>query len=1245
MHSSKVKDFFSKAPHELLLDDCIWCKDEDGSSNLLLHSQPKPSESFLESTKEALYSCTECQDAYYRSRLKTSSLFLECFDNERLIEPLKNFLEGHTTHTCSKFVLTIYEILSNPYHLQSASQTIAAPFWKVIETLIERKKMIRSGIVLPGFFLFLHQSPTLQNWIMQRLPLDFGDCIMQRSSAIPLRRSLSFRQIFQKTNPSEHKRIILYLPFRLSHHHIQEMIPLLKGEGLIFSMLKNCKIVGDKAAVIECLFKYLKEWDPSILRLTLRSFTTSATLLQVFESNCLLKEQEQEEKGLRKEAETEEVCDFGKLFCSTSSMLEKGNDCYHNILLFYLLKNPSPSMLSLAKAELGSMFVLNTKIHPDLNRLCKQLSIIYRKTELGIVKQILERFAPLPSSSFPLKSSAPVHVLKLTEGQPPSKLQRLKMEYAEERRVGISGVSGAFGAMSSSSHLYNHLQKQTKPSSIAPSKALSLQQQQQQRKEQEIDRFGPVVRHSSTVLLGEEELGRTSIKEKRLKSITANETLQKQQPLSVQEEIDLLQCFHTKILENRLPTPLKDSKQTFETHQEYVQAMEPLIYEETMAQIKQATPITNMTTTVVIESLRYSDSLIDLITSKGDGENDASESFSEQEVVELEGNPGCRGIVMGLIRGKSVKVHLLRSSVPADLIRIGGKLSFIRMDSTIVTDWRQLLSLYNLRCSPFLANILRGKVFRSTVVFGAEERCKNSNLNVSQQMVLQTAKMMPPHSISLVQGPPGTGKTSTIDAVVSAILESSVATKILICCPSNTAVDEIVRRIAISHSGSVIRVGQPESMAEDVKAFSLDRLKASFANDKKADCTAAEKVMLSELKERLLKTKAMPPTVQVEQRRKELEVKIRNYQRSITSSSTISSIELLKKARVICSTLSGAGHETLSIGELNPQTLIVDEACQSVECLTLIPLRFPSLKRIILVGDPRQLPPTLLSSAPPPSAARSLFERLYQVDPSKSQMLNLQYRMHPEISAFPSKEFYFSLLGDSPSLQKDNARPYHQRNQNNAVVEPFLFCNIIAKTSKHRHSNAAEADCLLEFLKFFIKTSPKGDRIGIITPYREQQRLIKSKIASNLGSAILEHCQVMTVDGFQGQEREVILFSCVRSSGDSIGEGGGRGIGFLKDERRLNVALTRSKSTLVVIGDAGYLASSGSPCWKRFISNATQRGLVKDWETVMMGSINTSLQPSSIIKYIDDLSKSSLTTKKSDKAPKKIQSPLERRRN
>lgn len=1237
MHSSKVKDFFSKAQHELLLDDCIWCKDEEGSSKLLLHSQPTPPESFLESTKEALYSCTECQDAYYRSRLKTSSSFLEAFDNERLIEPLKNFLDGHTTHTCSKFVLTIYEILSNPYHLQSATETIAAPFWKVIETLIERKKMIRSGIVLPGFFLFLHQSQTLQSWIMQRLPLDFGDCIMQRSSAIPLRRGLSFKQLFQKTNPSEHKRIILYLPFRLSHHHIQEIIPLLKGEGLIFSMLKNCKIVGDKAAVVRCLFNYLKEWDPSILRLTLRSFTTSATLLEVFESNCLLKEQEQEGEG--------EICDFGKLFCSTSSMLEKGNDSYHNSLLFYLLKNPSPSMLSLAKTELGSNFVLNTKIHPDLNRMCKQLSIIYRKTDLGIVKQILERFTPLPS--FPLKSSAPAHVLKLTEGQPTSKLQRLKMEYAEERRIGVSGVSGC--GVVSSSHLYNHLQKQTIPSKMTSSKAVSLQQQNQhhqQRKEQEIGRFGPVVRHSSTVLLGEEELGRDSMRGKRFKSITANATIQKQQPLSVQEEIDLLEYFHTKILENRPPPPSQDPKQTFETHQEYVQAMEPLIYEETMAQIKQATPITSMMTTVVIESLRYSGSLIDLVTSNGDDGNDASESFAEQEVVELESNPGCRGIVMSLIRSKSVKVHLLRSSVPTDLIRIGGKLSFIRMDSTIVTDWRQLLSLYNLRCSPFLPNILRGKVFRSTVSFREEERCKNSNLNVSQLMVLQTAKVMPPHSISLVQGPPGTGKTSTINAVVGAILESSVATKILICCPSNTAVDEIVRRIATSHSGSVVRVGQPESMAEDVKPFSLDRLKASFANDKNADSTAAEKLMLSELKERLQKTKAMPPTAQVEQRRKELEVKIRNYQRSITSSSTISSIELLKKARVICSTLSGAGHEILPIGELNPQTLIVDEACQSVECLTLIPLRFPSLQRIILVGDPRQLPPTLLNPAPPPTAARSLFERLYQVDPSKSQMLNLQYRMHPEISAFPSKEFYSSLLGDSPSLQKDNGRPYHQRNQNNVVVEPFLFCNIIAKTSNHRHSNAAEADCLLEFLKFFIKTSPKGDRIGIITPYREQQRLIKSKIATNLGSAILEHCQVMTVDGFQGQEREIILFSCVRSSGDAIGEGrGGGGIGFLKDERRLNVALTRSKSTLVVIGDAGYLSSSGSPCWKRFVSNATQRGLVKDWETVMMSSIKTSLQPSSTIKYIDDLLKSSLITKKSDKAPKKIQSPLERRRN
>jgi senataxin len=293
--------------------------------------------------------------------------------------------------------------------------------------------------------------------------------------------------------------------------------------------------------------------------------------------------------------------------------------------------------------------------------------------------------------------------------------------------------------------------------------------------------------------------------------------------------------------------------------------------------------------------------------------------------------------------------------------------------------------------------------------------------------------------------------------------------------------------------------------------------------------------------------------------------------------------EVLGNAHVICATLSGSGHEMFQGFSIEFETVIVDEAAQCVEMSALIPLKY-GCSKCILVGDPKQLPPTVFSK----EAARfqyeqSLFVRMQGNHPNDVHLLDTQYRMHPEISWFPSQTFYDGRLLDGGNMAGLRQRPWHA----SALLGPYRFFDVQGQHSAapkgHSLINKAEIEIALQLYKRLTSDFGEYDfkgKIGIITPYKSQLRELKNQFRGKYGEQILEDVEFNTTDAFQGRESEVIIFSCVRASPAG-------GIGFLQDIRRMNVGLTRAKSSLWVLGNSQSLVRG--QFWRKLVEDAKER--------------------------------------------------------
>lgn len=349
--------------------------------------------------------------------------------------------------------------------------------------------------------------------------------------------------------------------------------------------------------------------------------------------------------------------------------------------------------------------------------------------------------------------------------------------------------------------------------------------------------------------------------------------------------------------------------------------------------------------------------------------------------------------------------------------------------------------------------------------------------------------------------------------------EISPPERVLVCAPSNVAIDEIVRKIISSglmnsegqaYNPKFIRIGP--NYHPSIKDYCLDYIIQS-------------KSQVEEVKDN---------------------EKLRQ--------------DLLSSAKIICSTLSIAGSNTLLSLNQKFDTVIIDEAGQSIEISSIIPLKY-YCERLILVGDPNQLCATVFSrSAIKYKYEQSLFKRFEECG-EKVTILKTQYRMHPLISRFISQTFYNDKLIDSDSVKEINEKCYSL-----LAFQPFVFYDIESKESFDGNSYYNDGQIslvteLISLLQSIYTLEEMIERIAIISPYSSQVLKIKIGLRKILKYSDVCPIEVNTVDGFQGKEKRIIIFSTVRSKG-------GQSIGFLKDEKRMNVGLSRAKACLIVIGDS-----------------------------------------------------------------------------
>lgn len=448
---------------------------------------------------------------------------------------------------------------------------------------------------------------------------------------------------------------------------------------------------------------------------------------------------------------------------------------------------------------------------------------------------------------------------------------------------------------------------------------------------------------------------------------------------------------------------------------------------------------------------------------------------------------------------------------------------------------------------------------RRAPVFEERHNYTIGSLNEKQQEAVN--KILAAKDLAIVHGPPGTGKTTTIVEAIKAMLKKEKK-QILVVAPSNTAVDLLTEKLA-TQGLNVLRIGNPARVSDALQSLTLDH-KISTHSEKKE--IKALKKQASEYKNMAHKYKRNFGRAEQEQR-KALFAEAHKIMKEVERHEQYITDQVISNASVITCTLVSANHYT--IRDLTFETVFIDEAGQALEPACWIPIL--KAKKLVLAGDHCQLPPTIKSrTAAAKGLSLTLMEKTAALFPESLTLLEEQYRMHTDIMNFSSAAFYENRLIANPSVAFNTLFPGDQ---------PFLFidtagCGYDEKLEESSISNVEEAQFVRRHLRMYLEELalhyPKDyfPSIGIISPYQEQVKTLRLMIEEDEFCATFrEHINVNTIDSFQGQERDVIYISLTRSNAEQQ-------IGFLSDIRRMNVAMTRARKKLVIIGDGSTLSKS-----------------------------------------------------------------------
>ncbi len=419
-------------------------------------------------------------------------------------------------------------------------------------------------------------------------------------------------------------------------------------------------------------------------------------------------------------------------------------------------------------------------------------------------------------------------------------------------------------------------------------------------------------------------------------------------------------------------------------------------------------------------------------------------------------------------------------------------------------------------------------------------------LNQSQENAVN--KVLCAKDVAVVHGPPGTGKTTTM---VEAIYETlHRETQVLVCAQSNTAVDWIAEKL-VDRGVPVLRIGNPTKVNDKMLSFTYERqfenhsLYAELWSIRKSirECTGSLRKKSHSEKEKIRNR-----LVHLRERSVELEIRINE--------------DLFANARVVASTLIGSNHRVLTGRYFS--TLFIDEAAQALEAACWVAIR--KANRVILAGDHCQLPPTIKCvTAARQGLSHTLMEKICLRNPSVVTLLNIQYRMHRDIMRFSSRWFYNGELQAASEVSDRGILDMDYPIMWIDTSDLEFHEDFISETAGRINKN--EAGLLLQELQQYIskigyeRIMDEKIDIGIISPYKAQVQYIRSLLKKNtFFKPYRSIITVNTVDGFQGQEKDIIFISLVRAN-----EHGN--IGFLNDLRRMNVAITRARMKLIILGD------------------------------------------------------------------------------
>lgn len=497
---------------------------------------------------------------------------------------------------------------------------------------------------------------------------------------------------------------------------------------------------------------------------------------------------------------------------------------------------------------------------------------------------------------------------------------------------------------------------------------------------------------------------------------------------------------------------------------------------------------------------------------------------------------------------------------------LGVQLSF---DATSHRVMREAIQRVACTDDPKLIHLRNVLVGTEMPRFGTEPPVAFPWLNSSQQKAVR--KVLCAREVAIVHGPPGTGKTTTlVEAIGETLLREE---QIMVSAQSNAAVDWISEQF-LARGISVLRIGNPARVSDNLLAATYERRYADHPDYAELWAIRKEcRQLQSRLRGSHLSGSERQATSgrlsRLRNRQTELEIRIND--------------SLFASSRVIACTLIGTLSRVLERKRFS--TLFIDEAAQAFEAACWAAIQ--KADRVILAGDHLQLPPTIkCREAERNGLGRTLMEQVARSKPSCVQLLTVQYRMHQDIMRFSSQWFYEGRLTAAPEIADRRVLP---------LDSPLVWIDTATLGFEEEQNplsqsrlNTAEAALLVSTLQDYVARLGVerllAERIdfGIISPYKSQVQLLRHLIRQAPAlRPLLSSISVNTVDGFQGQERDVILISMVRGNDD------GR-IGFLNDLRRMNVAITRARMKLIVVGDTTTL--SHTPFYKSLINHFAEYG-------------------------------------------------------